>query len=209
MKNEKFANHSFQNDNKIFYHEDNFYPFNFESFIKYSHYFSRKQNELNKLIYINLLDEPESFQNISQESINALISFCKENEINLNISNVVNLNLLAIKYEIPQLVKITNDFISEHYQEIVENFLSDEQNIIQNGNIVYERIISDHLIEIITSFNDQFLSLPIFMLLRIFKRYNNLKQIQNQDDDNDEIIKDFIIRYILKKKKNRNINNIC
>ena len=82
---------SYQNDNKSFLYLNQLYPFNFESFVKYSHYFARNQKILENENFINLIDEMDSFLNVSQDSIISLISFCKEQEIEINNFNIINM----------------------------------------------------------------------------------------------------------------------
>ena len=74
---------------------------------------------------INLIDdEYQDIIYLCDESIDNFISFCHYKEIQINNNNVIGTNYLAKKYEFLSLIKITENYISEHIDELILSKLS-------------------------------------------------------------------------------------
>lgn len=81
------------------------------------------------------------------------------------------------------------------------NELMESSEILSKSNIEYEKIIIDHLAELITTYEEKLLNLPICIFYRIFSKYSRNQQklsFCNNNEMEKEIIKDFIIKIVTK-----------
>ena len=73
---------------KKFFYQDELYPFDFRLFVKNSLYFSKIHDKAQNESIFNLLDEFTFIPQLSADSINLFISFCQDNQIKVNNSNI-------------------------------------------------------------------------------------------------------------------------
>lgn len=112
---------------------------------------------------------------LSKNSIKDFILFCQYQPIEINNNNIVELNYLANEYDVPQLTEITNQYIIQHNELILKQFLY-STNLNRSDNNIYEKTISERLSEFI--YDDDLLQLPISSLYRIILKSSNI------DDEN-------------------------
>ncbi len=133
-------------------------------------------------------------QNLSKEANKAFILYFQNKEIEIDNSNVITLNYLSNKFEINFLKNKTDNYIQNHSQELIDEFLNQEEI---KTNTKYEEILSKHLNEFFD--DDRLLNLPKATLYRILSRYNELKNFDTTDEqrflDEYKLI-DFLIKNI-------------
>ena len=189
-------------DQKFFVYKDKKYPFNFNLFKNNSNYFYKNRKILKKVKEINLLNEYEEDNiEMSAEIIKSFISSCQNEVFEINVSNAIELQFLSMKYEVDDLISITNEYIEKNHKSLLlKSFLFKTRHlrtIKGSENINYdtsneEEIISKHLYEYINDKEITFLPIETFdrILKKHFKNNNNeVKDKKDEKDKEDEIIK--------------------
>ena len=97
----------------------------------------------------------------TEESIKEFIKYFQDQTINLQVSNVISIQFLSIKYLVKQLQKDTDQFIKEHYKEVIEYYFTGKKIRAPN----YEELISSHFIKY--SKDDRLFRFPISTLYRM------------------------------------------
>ena len=208
----KINNKTTQN-NKFFNYKGKSYPFNFDLFKKNSKYFFANRQALKNKDSIDLISEIDQKSiNFSDDDINNFIKCCQEESIDIDLSNVIQLQFLANKYDVPQLINITTDFIAENSKELVIKSLLFKSQI-QRVDDTYsnftnttneELIISSNLNKYIEEKEDDLASLPIPVLERIFTKFcfqSNSQQLFK----NSEQITNFLFTCLDKQGKDASI----
>lgn len=184
----------FQNKNimKKFAYKNKFYSFNSDLFSTHSDYFSNSENS--DIETYNLVSEYDYCFDLTDESINLFIQFCQNQYIKITNETVMSVNYLSKKYNVILLLDKTDEYIKVHYKELIDEFLSNNlQKIQQKSNIAqYEDIISKYLHEIIS--DDRLLQLNVSSLYRIFIKYYS----SNKSDEEDKSIQHKIIIFLFK-----------
>lgn len=212
MKNTLEAKIFFKIDKKIVRNTKSFiyrgerYPFDFELLKQNSNYFYNNRQFLENVDNINLINkDEEDLIEISNEAIDNFIKCCQEESIAIDISNVIPLQFLSYKYDVPQLIKITTKFISENSQELAiksllfkSQFHKDDNNSIFLDSSNEESLISSNLSKYVN--DEHLLNLPIPVLDRIDRRFSEKNEIK----PNDEII-DFLFKCLDKHGKEASI----
>ena len=196
------------------------YPFDFELFKQNSNYFYNNRQFLENVDIINIISkEDENSINISDETIHNFIRCCQEEFIDIDVSNVIQLQFLAYKYDVPQLIKITTKFITKNEKFLViksllfkSKFQNDDDKNLKFLDTSNEELIissdlnkyidnediqhSDHLID-----DEQLLELPISVLERIVNKF--IMQSNSRKNSNNLI--DFLFSCLDKYGKNASI----
>ena len=177
---------------KYFVYHDKKYPFDFSLFKKNSNYFLRNRDELKNVECINLLNEYEDkIIDISENSIHAFISSCQNEQCKIDRSDIIILQYLSIKFDVPQLTEIITNIISSNFEELFFNsFLFKIQFYNKNGNEneenwknsflnteKEEEILVKRFIDFVK--DDRLLLFPIPILERIIQKY--YQQIGSQN----------------------------
>lgn len=169
-----------------FNHKSKKYPFNFDIFKYFSKFFFREQSNYSKVTDIDLLTKEEEQQaDLSDDSISNFIKFCQQQDYEINIENVICLNFLSTKYEVDELTKITNKYISEHQSDLRLKLISFRQKNFDNSTDL-EQAISANLSDYVT--NENFLSLPLSVIHRILLS-NHDKQLREKNEFIDFLFK--------------------
>ena len=149
------------------------YPIELSLFNKHSNFFLN-ENKIDENIY--LLNDNDFFEVHTKESIKEFIKYFQDQSINLQASNVISIQALSMKYLVNQLQKDTDQFIKEHYNEVIEYYFSTKKSRAPN----YEELISAHFIEY--SKDDRLYQLPISTLYRIQQLFmNKIKKEENTE----------------------------
>lgn len=181
-----------------FVYKNDQYPFNFDLFKYSSNFFVKNQKLIEESQIIQLVDkDSEDSLNFSSDTIQNFINYVQREPIPLFKENVVALNYLASRYEVDSLIKDTEEYISELYDEIALQILLIHQNDSKFQTKTYENVISEHFPDYIN--NDQLLSINISILYRIFTKY----QTKNQTNENE--ILDFLFKCLDKYGKEASV----
>ena len=189
-------------DQKFFVYKDKKYPFNFNLFKDNSNYFYKNRKILKKVEEINLLNEyEEDMIEMSEEIIKSFISSCQNEIFEINLSNAIELQFLSMKYEVNDLISITNEYIEKNHKSLLlKSFLFKTRHLTaieECENTFYdtsneEEIISKHLYEYI---NDKEITLlPIETFDRILKKHFKNNNIEEKEQE--EIIIKILFSYL-------------
>ena len=133
----------------------------------------------------NLLsDIEENIIDISEDAINAFISSCQNEKCQINSQDLIPLQYLSNKYDVPQLIKITNDLLSKNYDDLFfQSFLfktkfvqkiqnENDENIVMSffNTTKEEEIFVEKFNKLIK--NDKIFLLSISSLERIFQKFS-------------------------------------
>ena len=97
-------------------YKDKKYPIDFVLMQQYSNYLFNHQKDL---INVENIIIPEINIELNDNIINSFISCCYGHQIQFSSSNVLALNQLAIYFEVPGLIKLTNDYIKNNKQDLL------------------------------------------------------------------------------------------
>ena len=203
---------------KYFILDNQKYPIDFDLLKKNCNYFYRNRRQFKFIDEINILNNSyESSLNISEETIQVFILSCRNEPCQIHLSNLIPLQYLSFKFEFTQLIKITEQFIEEHSNELIFHSIlfklklqqkddrntEDEENNEELTSLFFdtrkeEEIIATHLEKFIE--NDEMLLLPISVLDRIFNKYTN----KNKNIEANRFI-DFFFRCLDKYGKSASI----
>lgn len=162
-------------DTHYFIYHNKKYPFKFDFFKYSSKYFQKNQEEIQQNQRLQLIiDGYEDQIDLSDSTIQTFINYVQCNEIQLNNENVIGLNYLSTRYEVPTLIKYTDEYINEHHSELVLELL--QHNLILHNQS--EKKIDSSKLEEILSFHFDFylederlLNLNVPTLYRIIQKY--------------------------------------
>lgn len=164
------------NSIKYFVYKNKKYHFDFSLFKKNSNYFYNNRNLLKNVETINLLNECDDSIEIPEEAIHAFISSCQNEECNISRSIVIPLQFLSYKFEVPQLIEITNEIVRNNFDEIFfQSFLFKIQFQNCDKKVEFfdtkseEEAAVARLKECIN--DERMFQLPISILDRIFHKY--------------------------------------
>lgn len=155
------------------------FPFNMNIFECFSQYFLINKNKIKANNEIDLLDEGEYINGLSETSVNDFVKYCQQQVIRLNKENAFFLCRLSKKYEVELLLKASDKFMKANHQYFVIQFLSlkQEQNNFESEEI--EELISSNLMNYIE--DDQLFNLPIHVLYRIVSKYQEKNENKNAE----------------------------
>lgn len=164
-----------------FIYQNKQYPIDLKLLKKHSNYFSQiKESRDNANNIIFLIDEFDSYQRYSEETIQAFIQYFKTQEIELDTDNIFSIKYLSSKYEVSDLINQANKYINDNYKDLIEQFLTMHEN--QKYEIYEiqseENLLSYHISEYIS--DDRLTSLPLNVLYRLLSKTSNKKQIQSK-----------------------------
>lgn len=100
---------------KNFVYKGKKYPIDFSLVKKYSNYFYRKRKEYKDVQDIDIAE----MNLISEESFQCFVSCCQQENFLLNDSNVLALHQLSIQYEVTELTKATENYITNNNKDLV------------------------------------------------------------------------------------------
>ncbi|KAK8840170.1 hypothetical protein M9Y10_031110 [Tritrichomonas musculus] len=173
-------------DKKYFVYHNKQYPVNFDLLKINSNYFYKNQDQFREEQYIELIDEKEDFVKLSDESINAFISSCQNEQCSINKSSIIQLQYLAHKFEYNELIRITDQIIKDYSEDLIFEtlfFKIDEMENKNNNNSFFdtskeEKFISNNLHNFIQK--EEMLKLPIPILYRILTLFYKQQQIKEE-----------------------------
>ena len=193
--------------NKNFIYKGKSYQIDFSLVKKNSNYFYKNRDQCKNIHDIEITEE---LIDISEESIPAFISSLHNDSFEINESNVFSLNQLSIKYEMPNLISLTDEFIKKYdktliFRSVQYKYQLQKQKTNNTTNSVDlasdEEYIAANIFDYIN--NDQLLNLPISILYRII---NNPKlDINNLNETNKNQLIDFLFKCLNKYKKEASI----
>ena len=148
----------------------------------------------------NQLDEIS--EAIPAETIECFIKYCHRETISIDETNVVFLNHLSKIYKVATLEKYTDEYISDHSEElsiIILNLFNEKNEKIATK---YEGIVSSQFLKFID--DERLLNLGIASLYRILSKYefqrrmkNNEKFVKSDNEDETELkIESFLFKCI-------------
>lgn len=179
---------------KNFTYKGKSYPIDFALLTRRSLFFYEKQNEFHNLANIEIHDNGID---ITEDAIQYFISFCQfeQNEISITSSNVFSIRQLAIEYNVPGLIKLTNDYITDNNKDLViQSLHHNHQN--NQPDEVDEDYISAHFFDYIN--DSRLIKLPIPVLYRIL---NNIQKINEMDHDHQNQTFEFMFKCLDEHKK--------
>ena len=148
--------------NYIAYKEQT-YEVNIDLFNLHSDYF--QSQAFNKKDVIHIFEKDARYQS---KTIKKLIDFCQSKNILIEKDDVIDLNDLAHYFNVPKLIKITFDYISNDLNLAKKVDLNRRyKNLL--GTHEYEVLISENLSFFIN--DDKLLSLPTPVIYRILQLY--------------------------------------
>lgn len=151
------------------------YPIDFGLIKKYSNYFYHNRKSYKGVNDIEL--QINDFE-ITEESIHAFISCCQNQPFDITNSTVFLLHKLSIQYEVPELSKLTDEYIQKNHKQLIFQIISENQNLKVNFDLSEEEeIIVAHFFEYVNE--EQLISLPINVLYRIVNKLK-LKKMDSQ-----------------------------
>ena len=192
---------------KNFVYKGKKYPIDFILILNNSNYFYERREQFTDIEDIQLTEE---LIDISEDSIPSFISSLHYESFEINESNVFSLNQLAVKYEVPSLISLTDEFIKKYgtdliFQSIQYKIQLQKRKPNETTNSIFlekdEEYIASNLFEYIN--NEQLLKLPISILYRII---NNPKLNINQlNETNKNQMIDFLFKCLNKYGKKASI----
>ena len=185
------ANASLQPTHSFVYKGKKF-PFNMKLFKCFSQYFKINKQQFANTTEIDIFNDQNEKINLSESSINDFINFCQSREITLNKDNSPSLHMLAKKYQVSSLIKLTTEFIFKHQKEIVIDFYILNQDEEDFDKAKYEEIISKDFLNYIN--DDKLLLLPIPVLHRIMTKYYQKNSEQTVIETNQSEITEFLFK---------------
>ena len=189
-------------NDKNFIYKGRKYPINFESVKSNSNYFYVNSENF-KEENIELHEKID----IKEDTINSFIECCQNKPFNINDSNVFQLDYLSKKYEVPELSKITQEYLNKpntnlafqsllfKHQLHINSSSNDDLQFFDTSN--EEEILGHKLHEYLN--DERLLDLPIPIIDRILKKY--LKENKN---NNDQII-EFLFKCLDKHQRKASI----
>lgn len=168
------------------------FPFNMKLFKCFSQYFKINKQQFANTTEIDIYNDQNEKINLTESSINDFINFCQSREITLNKDNSPSLYMLAKKYQVSSLIKLTSQFIFEHQKEIVIDFYILNQDEEDFDKAEYEEIISKDFLNYIN--DDKLLLLPIPVLHRIMTKYYQKNSEQTAIETNQSEITEFLFK---------------
>ena len=133
-----------------------------------SQFFSRELEKYEFIQYINIVDDFDMILFISSDIVETFISFIHNHDIQLTLNNALALYSLSIKYEVTNLVDQSQQYISSHHVELIEQFLS-TQNPNEIWSYIYEDLLSERLEDYFT--DERLFKIPMSTLYRVFNKY--------------------------------------
>ena len=187
--------------NKNFVYNGTKYPIDFDLIIKNSDYFYRN---CDRFTFVTDIEISSDIVNLTENSILAFISCCQNRSFKITKSDVFSLQQLAIKYEVPELLKITTKYINQNNNSLIFESIQfkiqlqnqDDQNQLKKEIQNEEKYISSHFFELIN--DKKMLNLPVVVLYRILNDYD-LKLNQLNSMNQNKII-DFLFKCLDKYK---------
>lgn len=76
-----------------------------------------------------------------EESIEAFVKCCQNKQCEIESTTIFSLQYLSIKYEYPEIIAITNEFIKEHSDELVYESLLFKTRQIKNSKNKYRKLV--------------------------------------------------------------------
>lgn len=181
--------------------KDKKYPIDFSLIKKYSNFFYNNRKYYKTIKDIQLQsDEYE----ICEESIPMFIACCQNQKFDITDSTVFSLYHLSIQYQVPELNKLSDEYIKKNHKNLV---LQSIQFKIQNRNPEVnidlskeEEMISAHFFEYI---NDQLVCLPVQILYRIINGHHINFNSMNSTNQNQFI--EFLFKCLDKHKREASV----
>lgn len=178
-----------ETNKKFFVYRNKKYPFIYDLLKRNSKFFYINRKVYKNIDEIPLLSkEEEKFITISDETIQTFISCCQDEQCKICVKNIIELQYLSKKYDIPQLISITSKYLDDHWRKNALNSLlfklqlssNLDNSEIEEWNENYfdtqteEEFIESNLEEFIDQ--EELLSLPISTLNKIFMK--SIKTVQ-------------------------------
>ena len=158
--------------NKIFIFKGKRYDVDFDIIARYSNYFNKNSARYQNFTEIAISDENLP---VSDEDFKCFISCCQNQIFQLSDSNVFALYQLSLKFDVPSLQKVTNEYIEKNHSNFIFDFIHYKSENDLNFQ-EEENIVSSNFNEFKN--DEKIFSLPIPILFRILNN-ENLRIEQN------------------------------
>lgn len=187
---------------KNFIYKSKKYPVSFDSIkINSNYFYDNSENFKDENIELHLEID------IEEDTINSFIDCCENKAFKVNDSNVFHLDYLSKKYDVPELSKLTKEYLYNSntnlaFQSLLfkyqfqknKNSISDDE--LQNFDTSNEEDIIGHRLNEYLN-DERLLDLPIPVIDRILKKY----LIEN----NDQNIIEFLFKCLDKHKRKASV----
>ena len=203
----------FQNKKSIIYKGEKF-PIDFDAIKKNSQFFYDNRKKYKKMEEIEIPEEPID---ISNKAMQDFISCCSNSPCKLDESNVLPLHILSIRYGVPELTKLTTNFLSKNEKKmVIQSILfkaqllkAQQSDFSENIQInidtkIEEDEISSNLIEYLQNNIDDLLSLPIPILYHIINDFYS-KSKYSIDSSKEDLIASFLFKCLDKYKREASV----
>ena len=162
---------------RTIYYKDKPYEVNFRLLSSNAKYFANFNFEQEENIK---LPEPEKPFNVSNEVFDLFIRFCQDDDIEIEDSTVFDLLQLADLFEVEELKKSAENYITEHPSLNLQEDIYKLSSGYSNEEM--EKNVSSHFFEVIEE--DQLLNIPIHIIYRIIYCYElNINELNETDSD--------------------------
>lgn len=197
MSNSADIHFNFPVTNSFVYFGKDF-PFNMKLFNCFSDYFISNPSKIQQNGKIYLIEESDGNIIIPDESINDFVNYCQNKTITLKDENVPALYKLSKKYLVTNLIESIENYILNHPENLIIQFLTISQTKQNQNTEHYENILSMNLPDYIK--DDSLLSLPLPTINRIVTKY----QLNYRNPNHPSII-DFLLRCLNKYGKKASV----
>lgn len=144
------------------------YPLSLNLFNKHSLFYTTNELKAQRNEVFDLSDM-NYFLDHSEETIIKFIQYFESQTIELTDINVITINYLSDKYQVPKLIELTENYINDHYKGIIDHFYSKIGPYHQFRAEKYEEIISKHFLN--CALELRFTKLPISTIYRVVSLY--------------------------------------
>lgn len=157
--------------NKNFIYKGKKYPINFCLLQQYSNFFYNQRKNFKNAQDIEI--QTINFE-ITEEAIPMFVACCQNQSFDITDSIVFSLYHLSKQYEVPELTKLSDEYIQQNYKNLVLQsilyIIKSRSSEVKFDLSKEENVISSHFFEYID--NDQLISLPVQVLYRILNNSN-------------------------------------
>lgn len=197
MTNSTDIRFNFTTTNSFIYYGKEF-SFNMKLFNCLSDYFILNKNKIQLNGKINLFDESDGNIIISDDSIIDFINYCQNKNITLKDENIPALHKLSKKYMVTNLIEATENYILNHPDIFLLQYLTITQTRQDLITEQYEDLLSMNLPNYIH--DDLLLNLPFQTIYRVVTKY----QLKFKNPNHPNII-DFLFKCLNKYEKKASI----
>lgn len=189
--------------NKNFVYKGKKYPVDFRLIKINSNFFSANRHQYKHIDDIELQID---CCGIKEDSIPTFIACCQNEPFEITESNVFSLLQLSIQYEVPELNRVSTEYINNNENQLLIQSIFFKLNNCQKGRSKIdlhqeEEQISSHFFEYIN--NDKLLELPIPVLYRIIN--SPQLNINSMNQTNQSQLIEFLFKCLDRYKRDASV----